>query len=327
MCYELKNKKEGPDIQPLNAETISLLSRFLSYLTVERGLSKNTVESYYMDLKGFFNYLAASQPLNLSTSAFTREDIVNYMGKLRDNGHSTASICRFISSVKGFSKFLIVEKIISEDPTETLRMPRQWERLPKALGMDDIKKLLNLDHKPSIINAQRSTLNAQLFIRDSTMLELLYSSGLRVSEIISIKVNDLNFEGGFLRVMGKGSKERVVPMNHRAIEKIKRYMQELRPDLLKNRQSPYLFLTNRGMPMTRQRFWQALKKFGDMVGLELTPHAIRHTFATHLLEGGADLRSVQKMLGHADISTTQIYTKVTGDRIRKVYLEHHPRAK
>jgi integrase/recombinase XerD len=242
------------------------------------------------------------------------------MGKLKDDRRSMASVCRFVSSIKSFSKFLIIEKIIPEDPTETLRLPMQWERLPKALGMEDIKKLLDLDHEPSIINAQ-------LFIRDSAMLELMYSSGLRVSEIISIKVNDLNFEGGFLRVMGKGSKERVVPMNHRAVEKIKRYMQELRPDLLKNRQSPYLFLTNRGMPMTRQRFWQALKKFGDKVGLELTPHTIRHSFATHILEGGADLRSVQKMLGHADISTTQIYTKVTGDRIKKVYLEHHPRAK
>ena len=316
-----KNKKGDPDIQPLNAEIISLLNRFLSYLTVERGLSKNTVESYYMDLKGFFNYLATSKPLNVSTSAFTREDIVNYMGKLKDDGHSTSSVCRFVSSIKSISKFLVTEKIISEDPTENLRLPMQWERLPKALGMDDIKKLLNLDHEPSAFSLQ------PLFVRDSAMLELMYSSGLRVSEIISIKVNDLNFEGGFLRVTGKGSKERVVPMNHRAMEKIKKYTQELRPDLLKNRQSPYLFLTNRGMPMTRQRFWQALKKFGDMVGLELTPHVIRHSFATHLLEGGADLRSVQKMLGHADISTTQIYTKVTVDRIRKVYLEHHPRAK
>jgi len=320
----------------MNAGTISLLNRFASYLTVERGLSKNTVESYLFDLKGFLRYLAektASSQSSVASSQknsllvtrysllpFTREDIVNYMGKLKDDRRSMASVCRFVSSIKSFSKFLIIEKIIPEDPTETLRLPMQWERLPKALGMEDIKKLLDLDHEPSIINAQ-------LFIRDSAMLELMYSSGLRVSEIISIKVNDLNFEGGFLRVMGKGSKERVVPMNHRAVEKIKRYMQELRPDLLKNRQSPYLFLTNRGMPMTRQRFWQALKKFGDKVGLELTPHTIRHSFATHILEGGADLRSVQKMLGHADISTTQIYTKVTGDRIKKVYLEHHPRAK
>lgn len=322
MSYELKNKKEGSDIQPLNAEIILLLNRFLTYLTVERGLSKNTVESYYLDLKGFLGYVNKLPNSELRTpNFFTREDIVNYIGKLKDDRRSTASICRFISSIKGFSKFLIIEKIISDDPTETLRTPKQWERLPKALGMDDIKKLLNLDHEPSTFSLQ------PLFIRDSAMLELLYSSGLRVSEIISIKVNDLNFEGGFLRVMGKGSKERVVPMNHRAVEKIKRYMQELRPDLIKNRQSPYLFLTNRGMPMTRQRFWQSLKKFGDMVGLKLAPHTIRHSFATHLVEGGADLRSVQKMLGHADISTTQIYTKVTGDRIRKVYLEHHPRAK
>jgi integrase/recombinase XerD len=295
-----------------------LLKNFASYISVERGLSKNTVNSYCMDLKGFSAFLSDK---GNNIKSFTREDIVNYMGKLKDDRRSTASICRFISSIKRFSKFLIIEKIISDDPTETIRTPKQWERLPKALGMDDIKKLLNLDHEPSTFSLQ------PLFIRDSAMLELLYSSGLRVSEIISIKVNDLNFEGGFLRVMGKGSKERVVPMNHRAVEKIKRYMQELRPYLIKNRQSPYLFLTNRGMPMTRQRFWQALKKFGDMAGLELTPHAIRHTFATHLLEGGADLRSVQKMLGHADISTTQIYTKVTGDRIRKAYLEHHPRAK
>jgi integrase/recombinase XerD len=298
----------------------SLLERFTSYLSVEKGLSKNTVESYRLDLKEFFGYLG-------NKDIFTREDIVNYMGKLMDDGLSAATVCRFISSVKGFCKFLIIEEMMSDDPTETLKTPKQWERLPKALGMEDIKKLLNIDLQPSIINAQRLTLNAQLFIRNSAMLELMYASGLRVSEIISIKVNDLNFEAGFLRVTGKGSKERVVPMNRRAIDKIRKYMHKLRPQLLKNRQSPYLFLTSRGELMTRQRFWQTLKKFGNMAGINLTPHSIRHSFATHLLDGGADLRSVQKMLGHSDISTTQIYTKVTGDRMKKVYMEHHPRAK
>ncbi|GER93895.1 site-specific tyrosine recombinase XerD [hot springs metagenome] len=302
---------------------VSLLNRFASYLTVEKGLSRNTVESYCLDLKGFFEYIAkktdfSQQPTNNFLQSFTRESIVNYMGELRDKGQSARTVCRFISSVKGFSKFLIIEKVISEDPTETIKTPKQWERLPKALNIDDIKKLL--DYEPP-------TTGYQLFIRDSAMLELMYSSGLRVSEIISIKVNDLNFEGGFLRIMGKGAKERIVPINQRAIEKVRRYMHELRQGLLKNKQSPFVFLTSRGMPMTRQRFWQALKKIGDIVGLKLTPHTIRHSFATHLLEGGADLRSVQKMLGHSDISTTQIYTKVTGDRIRKVYLEHHPRAK
>ena len=319
MNHELKEKREVSGIQPLNAETLSLINGFLSYLTVERGLSKNTVQSYYLDLKGFLGYLENGQASRVKGPVFfARQDIVNYMGRLKDNKYSASSVCRFISSVKGFCRFLIIEKLIAEDPSENLKMPKQWERLPKAFSIEDIKKLLS--HEPA-------TMSRRLFIRDSAMLELLYSSGLRVSEVVSIKINDLNFEGGFLRVMGKGSKERVVPMNRRAVEKIKRYTRDLRPDLLKNKQSPYLFLTGRGTPMTRQRFWQALKKFGIAAGVKLSPHSVRHSFATHLLEGGADLRSVQKMLGHADISTTQIYTKVTGDRIRKVYLEHHPRAK
>ena len=291
---------------------MNVLSSFISYLSVERGLSNNTIESYAADLKGFFVFLSESGDAQRS---FTREDIVNYLGRLRDAGYSTASICRFISSIKGYCRYLITEKIISEDPTETLRNPKQWDRLPKALSLEDIKTLFETEIK------------SENFVRDSAMLELMYASGLRVSEVISSKVNDLNFEAGFLRVFGKGSKERVVPMNRRASEKIKRYMQELRPLLLKGRQSPFLFLTNRGMPMTRQRFWQALKSLGNLAGLNITPHTIRHSFATHLLDGGADLRSVQKMLGHSDISTTQIYTKVSADRIRKVYLEYHPRAK
>ncbi|MGO9377066.1 MAG: site-specific tyrosine recombinase XerD [Dissulfurispiraceae bacterium] len=291
---------------------MDVLKSFISYLSVERGLSRNTVESYILDLKGFFGFIGER---GKQQQAFTREDIVDYLGRLKDSGYSAASICRFISSVKSFSRYLIIEKIIHEDPTETLRNPKQWDRLPKALSLDDIKTLLKTEVKSAI------------YIRDAAMLELMYSSGLRVSEIISIKINDLNFEAGFLRVFGKGSKERIVPMNNRAANKIKKYMLELRPSLLKGRQSPFLYITSRGMPMTRQRFWQALKRLGNLAGLKITPHSIRHSFATHLLDGGADLRSVQKMLGHSDISTTQIYTKVSVDRIRKVYLDHHPRAK
>ena len=163
-------------------------------------------------------------------------------------------------------------------------------------------------------------------LRDSAMLELLYSSGLRVSELVKIKLGDIHFDAGFVRIMGKGSKERVVPVNTRALEKVKRYMEEERPETLKKRQSPYLFVTRMGKPMSRQRFWQTLKAIGKQAGLEISPHTIRHCFATHLLEGGADLRSVQKMLGHSDISTTQIYTKVTTDRIKKVFKTYHPRA-
>jgi integrase/recombinase XerD len=291
---------------------VDVLKSFISYLSIEKGLAKNTVASYATDLKGFFGSLSDS---GRDLGSFTREDIVNYLGRLRDSGYSTASVCRFISSIKSFSRYLLTEKIISEDPTETLRNPKQWDRLPKALSLEDIKTLFETEIK------------SETFIRDSAMLELMYSSGLRVSEVISSKVNDLNFEAGFLRVFGKGSKERIVPMNRRAAEKIRQYTLELRPSLLKGRQSPFLFLTNRGRPMTRQRFWQALKKLGTLAGLKITPHTIRHSFATHLLDGGADLRSVQKMLGHEDISTTQIYTKVSADRIRKAYLDHHPRAK
>jgi integrase/recombinase XerD len=291
---------------------VDVIKAFTAYLSIERGLSKNTVESYALDLKAFAGFLNESSG---AMTSFKRDDIVNYIGRLKNNGYSTSSICRFISTVKGLCKFLVIEKVITENPSETIRTPKQWDRLPKALSISDIKRLLEVE------------LATTTFVRDSAMLELLYSSGLRVSEIIALKINDIHFDAGFLRIMGKGSKERVVPMNYRAAEKIQRYMHDLRPALLKKRQSPFLFLSNRGTPMTRQRFWQALKHLGNAAGVSLTPHTLRHTFATHLLDGGADLRSVQKMLGHSDISTTQIYTKVSADRIRKVYTEHHPRAK
>jgi len=163
-------------------------------------------------------------------------------------------------------------------------------------------------------------------MRDCVMLELLYSSGLRVSELVSLKLEDVHLEAGFLRVLGKGSKERIVPVNMRAIGKIKMYLNQQRPEILKKKRSSFLFITGRGKPMTRQRFWQTIKALSKRRGIALSPHMLRHSFATHLLEGGADLRSVQKMLGHSDISTTQIYTKVTTERIKKVFTRHHPRA-
>lgn len=288
------------------------IKAFVSFLSVEKGLSRNTVQSYSSDLEAFRTFLDKRERL---LQAVRREDIIDYLALLREGGYSASSIARFVSSVKAFSKFLLIEKMVTDDPTETLRSPKQWERLPKALDLPDVRKLVD------------AVLPTRMFLRDTAMLELLYSSGLRVSEIVMIRMQDLNFEGGFLRVIGKGDKERVVPMNHRAADKIKQYVLEMRPKVLKQRQSPYLFLTGRGEPMTRQRFWQALKEFGAVAGVKLSPHTLRHSFATHLLDGGADLRSVQKMLGHADIATTQIYTKVSSDRIKKAYLDHHPRAK
>ena len=284
---------------------------FLTYLSVEKGLSRNTVNAYAADLKKYLQFLK-----NNSRDAQTarKEDIIDFLEFLRSGTCAIPTVCRHISSIKAFYKFLLIENRIPDDPTENLQMPRKWERVPKALTVADVKSLLE------------AKFNARTPLRDASMLELLYSSGLRVSELVNIKLDDIHAEAGFIRVIGKGSKERVVPVNGRALERIKRFIAEERPAILKKRQSPYLFITRTGRPMTRQRFWQMLKAVGKQAGIELSPHTIRHCFATHLLEGGADLRSVQKMLGHADISTTQIYTKVTTDRIKKVFKTYHPRA-
>ena len=291
------------------------LKNFLIYLSAEKGLSRNTVESYSFDLRKFRDFLESEGG---GLSSFSRADIIDFIERLRDEGYSASSVCRFVSSVRSLCRYFLIENIIREDPSETLQAPRRWERLPKSLSKSDIKSFLEL----------RSSLklSGPAMVRDFVMFELLYSSGLRVSELVSLKMEDINFEAGFLRVVGKGSKERVVPVNLRAIERIKRYVARERMEILKQRRSPYLFVTNRARPMTRQRFWQTIKKTGRRLGIDVSPHTMRHSFATHLLEGGADLRSLQKMLGHSDISTTQIYTKVTTDRLKQVYSKHHPRA-
>lgn len=290
---------------------MEILKNFLIYLSVEKGLSKNTVESYSRDI-GIFQKSLSSK--NRDLDSFKREDIIDFLNEAKDRNYSTTSICRFVSSIRGLCRYMSIEKIITENPSENLQSPKKWERLPKALSLEDVIALLD------------SKGGGNSFLRDTAMLELLYSSGLRVSELVSLKMSNINFEAGFLRILGKGSKERVVPINSRASNKVKAYVKELRPEILKRRQSDYLFVTNRGSAMTRQRFWQTIKKYGKQIGIDLSPHTLRHSFATHLLEGGADLRSVQKMLGHSDISTTQIYTKVSSDRIKKVYSQHHPRA-
>ena len=284
---------------------------FLTYLSVEKGLSRNTVNAYATDLKKYLQFLKKN---SRDAQTARKEDIIDFLELLRSGPYAIPTVCRYISSIKAFYKFLLVENRIPEDPTENLQMPRKWERVPKALTIADVKSLL------------AAKFNDRTALRDSSMLELLYSSGLRVSELVNIKLGDIHAEAGFIRVIGKGSKERIVPVNGRALGRIKRFISEERPVILKKRESLYLFVTRTGRPMTRQRFWQMLKAVGKQAGIELSPHTIRHCFATHLLEGGADLRSVQKMLGHADISTTQIYTKVTTDRIKKVFKTYHPRA-
>lgn len=294
-----------------NTLPAELLDLFLTYLSVEKGLSRNTVNAYATDLKKYLLFMKEQGGEAIKAG---KPDILNFLELLRSDGYTISTVCRYISSIKALYKFLLLEKRIQDDPTENLQMPKKWERVPKALSVSEVKDLLDAKFSP------------RTALRDSSMLELLYSSGLRVSELVNIKLGDIHFDAGFIRVLGKGSKERIVPVNLRALEKIKNYSEKERPEILKKKQSPYLFVTRNGRSMTRQRFWQTLKAIGKQSGIELSPHTIRHCFATHLLEGGADLRSLQKMLGHSDISTTQIYTKVTTDRIKKVYKTYHPRA-
>lgn len=284
-----------------------ILRSYLDYLYAEKGLSRNTIESYGRDIKKFLFFLK-------NKKTFTRRDISLFIERLRIEGHNSSSIARYLSSIRSFCKYLILERYIDEDPSENLETPKKWLRLPKALSLEEIIKILELQA------------DSRYYLRDRAMLELMYACGLRVSEIISIKIEDIRFDSGFIRIKGKGSKERIVPVSERALLFVKRYMEELRPQLLKNRSVEEIFLTNRGKPMTRQRFWQALKFYGNIAGIEISPHVLRHSFATHMLEGGADLRSLQKMLGHSDISTTQIYTKVSSERLKKTYLKYHPRA-
>ncbi|MFN3739396.1 MAG: site-specific tyrosine recombinase XerD [Thermodesulfovibrionales bacterium] len=284
-----------------------ILRSYLDYLSAEKGLSPNTIESYGRDIKKFLFFLK-------NKTNFTRRDISLFIERLRIEGHNSSSIARYLSSIRSFCKYLILERFIDEDPSENLETPKKWLRLPKALSLDEIIRILELQA------------DSRYYLRDRAMLELMYACGLRVSEIISLKIEDIRFDAGFIRIKGKGSKERIVPVSERALLFVKRYMEELRPALLKNGSSEEIFLTNRGKAMTRQRFWQALKFYGKIAGIEISPHMLRHSFATHMLEGGADLRSLQKMLGHSDISTTQIYTKVSSERLKKTYLKYHPRA-
>ena len=289
---------------------VDIIERFLSYLTIEKGLSSNTLEAYKRDLYKFAAYLSDA---GKHISNFSRGDILSFTSHLRDSGNQTATLARNISALRGLCKFMLIEKIISEDPVENLSTPKGWKRVPKILGIEDVSSLLKKPH------------GDKFSLRDQALLEIIYSSGLRASEVVNMKVGDINFEAGFITIQGKGSKERVIPVNETALKTLKRYIEELRPVLLNNRTSPYLFLRKGGKPMTRQRLWQLIKIYSKELSIKISPHTLRHCFASHLLDGGADLRALQKMLGHTDISTTQIYTKVTPERLKKIHKEYHPR--
>jgi len=284
---------------------------FLDFCRVEKGLSSNSLQSYELDLKRF------TSCLSIPEWECTAVQLGEHVESLYGDGLSARSIARHITTLRNFYRFLAREGRIDRDPTEFLAPPRQWSTLPKYLNRDEVDRLLL---------APREGKPAGL--RDRAMLELLYASGLRVSELCGLELSAVESQMGVLRVRGKGNKQRIVPYGDSARQALERYLGAGRPALLKGRASRHLFVTARGGAMTRQGFWKLLRGHGRRVGLfgKLTPHVIRHSFATHLVEGGADLRSVQIMLGHADISTTQVYTHVAQRRLREVVDRHHPRA-
>jgi integrase/recombinase XerD len=287
------------------------ISSFLDYCRVEKGLANNTLEAYSQDLKAFAAFEKFSR---LPVPGL--EDLRRYLDWLYKTGLSSRSIARRLATIRNFYRFLASEGKIEVDPTERLVSPKQWQNIPKYLNQEQIESLLKAP-EPSQPTG----------VRDRAMLELLYATGLRVSELCAVRSADLQLEAGILRTIGKGNKQRIAPVGKSALAAVRAYMVDSRPKLLGQRASPYLFVTARGGRMTRQAFWKLLATHGKRAGIfhGLTPHVIRHSFATHLLEGGADLRSVQTMLGHADISTTQIYTHVLRSRLRETIERHHPR--
>jgi len=292
----------------------SHIAAFLNYAQVERGLAANTIAAYRRDLQKFAVFC---EPRRLAASSVERKHVVDFLGKLYQQGLDSRSVARQLVTLRNFFRFLAQENVVRHDPVEHIESPRVWKRLPKFLTLEEVEKLL--------ATAETTT---PLGLRDRAMLEVLYATGLRVSELVKLKVADLQLDAGIVRCLGKGNKERVVPLGRKSIASLEDYLRRGRPALTKRRTTPYLFVSRRGGAMTRQNFWMLLRQRARAAGVRahLSPHTLRHSFATHLLERGADLRAVQMLLGHADISTTQIYTHVAQERLRQVYRTHHPRA-
>ncbi len=313
-----------------------LIETFLNYILVERGLAKNTILSYKDDL-GFYMDFLQSRSIN-ALSATSRNDITNFMLNQKDKGISSSSISRRLAAIKSFYRFLVREKLLKSDPTSLIDSPKLWKKIPETLSLNEVSALIN---SPDLRQTQG--------IRDKAILETLYATGMRVSEAGNLKIDNINMDIGFLRCIGKGNKERVIPLGKKAIVSLKRYLEVSRPVLLKEWPNPrgvdlpvhfkegsnevnkkeneYLFLNRFGKKLSRQSIWKLLQRYGLSAGIKkhIKPHILRHSFATHLLERGADLRSVQEMLGHANISTTQIYTHINKDRLKSIHRMFHPR--
>ena len=293
------------------------LKDFIHFMVVEKGLSKNTIMSYERDLKNYIFYIQKVEQIH-SLNDVTRVHIVHFLHHLKQQGKSSKTLARHVASIRSFHQFLLREKATDQDPSVHIESPQIEKTLPKVLNLSEVEALLESPDKDS-----------PLGIRDRAMLELLYATGIRVSELIQLNLDDLHLTMGFIRCIGKGNKERIIPIGRTASNVIETYIKDGRPKLRsKQTTTEALFLNHHGNRLTRQGFWKILKGLAKKANIEkeLTPHTLRHSFATHLLENGADLRAVQEMLGHADISTTQIYTHVTKLRLKDVYAKHHPRA-
>lgn len=291
-----------------------MIKRYIQYLDVERGLSKNTLEAYKGDLKRYHSYAKTNEIKNIS--GITEKTIFEFLVSRRQKNASVASITRNLVAIRNFHRFLIQENIVSADPTENLDTPRKMLRLPKTLNAQQIEKLLN---QPDI--------RTDHGLRDKAILEFMYATGVRISEVINIEIPHVDLEMGYVRCMGKGNKERIIPLGTMAIKFITLYKNTVRSkSILPQHIDNSLFLSQQGSKFSRVGLWKIVKKYGKMAGItKLTPHLLRHSFATHLLEHGADLRAIQEMLGHSSIATTQIYTSVAKDALKGIHKKYHPR--
>ncbi len=288
------------------------LVEYQNFLRVERGLAENTLAAYARDLEKLFVWATEN---GKSVLALNRQDLVEIFAWVKTAGQSDATLARFVSAIKGYYRFLFRERLIDLDPTVYLESRKSWQSLPKFLSLEEVDQLL-----------QQPDLTTDKGLRDRAILEVLYASGLRVSELLGLKLPDVEWEAGALTCFGKGSKQRKVPLGRTAMDFLLRYM-PARQRLLKGVTSHRLFVEPGGQALSRQKLWQLIKEYGRRAGIDyISPHVLRHSFATVLLENGADLRSVQLLLGHADIGTTQIYTHLTDEKLRESYRRHHPRS-
>jgi len=292
----------------------ALIDEFLNYLTVERGLSKNTILSYRIDLARFIKHLEGKGVTDISS--VKRQEITDYLLARKDSGLSGNSVARALAAIKAMYRFLVQENLITEDVAGILESPKLVRTLPDTLSIGEVDKIL-----------MTPVGRGWMGLRDKAALELMYATGMRVSEVVDLTLENVNLDVGFVKCKGKGGKERIVPLGRKAKAAIEKYLGKVRGELLKGRSDAHLFLTRLGRRVSRQSFWKMIKRYTRLAGIkkDITPHTLRHSFATHLLERGADLRVVQEMLGHADISTTQIYTHISKERLKSIHKQFHPR--